>query len=133
MKKFNIFIIIALLLICGCAPTVMDADNRPCRGLTDSEIQYLVNITRSAMKHSVKKKTISPDEAEFALKNPPMVKIEYRGDAFGTAHITWRVGTRIVGLRFDQELNITLPSCTLVVTTAPDKDSILPDKSLKGR
>jgi len=85
------------------------------------------------MKNNVKKGMVSAAEAAFAEKNEPNVEIRYRGDRYGTAFITWRTRTRVIGLRFDNELDADMPSCALAISTVPDAVSILPDKSIKGR
>ena len=85
------------------------------------------------MKNNVKKGVVSAAEAAFAERNEPNVDIRYRGDCYGTAFITWRTRTRVVGLRFDNELDADIPSCSLTTSTVPDAVSILPNKSIKGR
>ena len=85
------------------------------------------------MKNNVKKGVVSAAEAAFAERNEPNVDIRYRGDRYGTAFITWRTRTRVIGLRFDNELDADIPSCSLAISTVPDAVSILPDKSIKGR
>lgn len=132
MRK-NIFLICVMILLAGCAPVVTDIYNRECRGLTASQVRHLVTLSRAAMMRNHKAQNISPRELKRMLKTAPAVKINYRGDAYGTAFITWRLGTKIIGLRFDGELDAELPSMSLMTTTAPDADSILPDKSIPGR
>ena len=132
MKSCIISLLLALVC-CSCAPTTQDIYGKSCTALTDRQIKRLIIKSRLAMKNNVKKGVVSASEAAFAERNEPNVDIRYRGDCYGTAFITWRTRTRVVGLRFDNELDADIPSCSLTTSTVPDAVSILPNKSIKGR
>ena len=130
------FSVLMLLLSSGCisGPTAMTDDGRKCRALTEKQLQYLIVMARNSLRAD-KKNNISPAELRIINNTPPDLNIEYRGDCFGTAIITWETPTRKLGMWFDRHLDVSIPQCAMIVQNTDGKKfgRIRPDKSLRGR
>ncbi|MBR7155339.1 MAG: hypothetical protein IKD22_00750 [Lentisphaeria bacterium] len=135
MSKNFLLILAALctLIFARCSTMTTDFIGRPCVALTETETARLVAIARAGIKKNSSKGIVTKSEAAFVIRNRPQVRIQYRGDKFGTAYITWRTKKRILEMRFDYDLTATLPTCALTIADAPDDKSRMPDKSLSGR
>ena len=124
-----------MLLFCGCATTVIQ-NGVEYEALSKKEIAHLVLISRASLKDSLQKKLISSAEYRFAQRNDPSVRIQYRGDRFGTASIMWRTPARILEFRYDENLtDEIIRKCSFSTYTVPkhERGGIKPDKSIKGR
>lgn len=92
---------VLLLLAAGCGPTVM-VDGERFAALTQEEQKFLVRIARLSLKHSPK--AISKEELAVVQKNDPAVELEYTGDKFGKALVTWQLPKRKLTVIFEGEL-----------------------------
>jgi hypothetical protein len=135
MSKLILLPLIAMCaaMFSGCNTITTDIDGRPCVALTESETARLVAIARAGIKKNSAKGIVTKSEAAFVIRNRPQVRIQYRGDKFGTAFVTWRPRKRILEMRFDYDLTAKLPTCALTIADAPDAKSLMPDKSISGR
>ena len=125
----------AIMLFCGCSTTVIQ-DGVAYEALSKKEIAHLVLISRASLKDSLQKKLISRAEYRFALRNEPSVRIQYRGDRFGTASILWRTPVRVLEFRYDENLtDEIIRKCSFSTYSVPEHErgGIKPDKSIKGR
>ncbi|MBE6357219.1 MAG: hypothetical protein E7058_08940 [Lentisphaerae bacterium] len=127
--------LLSMLLFSGCATRVVQ-DGISYEALSKKEIAHLVLISRASLKNSLQKKLISRAEYRFALRNEPSVRIQYRGDRFGTASILWRTPVRVLEFRYDEDLtDEIIRKCSFSTYSVPkhERGEIKPDKSIKGR
>ena len=137
MKSLILSLFVLTALISGgciIGPTATTDDGRTCRALSEKQLEYLIAITRNALK-SDKKNKISAFELRIINTTRPDINIEYRGDCFGTAIITWETPTRKIGMWFDRHLDVRIPQCAMIVQNTDGKNfgRIRPDRNLRGR
>ncbi|MBO5668039.1 MAG: hypothetical protein J6S43_02840 [Lentisphaeria bacterium] len=124
----------AVLLLTGCTSTVI-VDGVEYQALSKSQINHLVVISRAALQENLKKELITRQEYRYAMRNEPSVRVQYRGDRFGTATVSWRTGERLLEFRYDEDLTgEIIPKCSFATSFIPERErGIRPDKSLPGR
>ena len=130
------FFILSVLIFNGCVmgPTATTSDGRKCRALSDKQLSYLVAMARNALK-SDKKNNISAGDLRIINTTAPDINIEYRGDCFGTAIISWETPTRKLGMWFDRQLDLRIPQCAMIVQNTNGKNfgRTKPNRTLRGR
>ena len=121
-------------MFCGCASYVTVGDQR-YRALSRSQIDRLVLISRASLKESLNKKMITRLEYDEAMHLDPEVRIDYRGDEYGTAEITWRTGgRRLQFYYFDDLTEEIIKKCAFAISDIQEGERrIVPDKSIPGR
>ena len=136
MKLIAIFsAVAAMLLLTSCAAKVAGSDGNMYQPLSKKQQDRLVIISRAALKSNLDKKIITYTEYRDAMNTPPSIKINYRGDRFGTARITWRTRGRQLEFSYDEDLTAEIiPKTTFSTYVIPAHERrIQPDKSLPGR
>ena len=136
MKIVKLFAaLFAMLLLCSCATGVKGADGNTYQALSKSQIDHLVIISRASLKNNLNKNIISRIEYQDAMRYDPSVRIDYRGDRFGTARIIWRTRGRQLEFRYDDDLTAeVIPKCSFSTYIIPAHERrIQPDKSISGR
>lgn len=125
----------AMLLLTSCAAKVAGSDGNMYQPLSKKQQDRLVIISRAALKSNLDKKIITYTEYRDAMNTPPSIKINYRGDRFGTARITWRTRGRQLEFSYDEDLTAEIiPKTTFSTYVIPAHERrIQPDKSLPGR
>ena len=130
------FFVLTALISGGCiiGPTATTSDGRTCRALSEKQLEYLIVMARNALKAD-KRNKISAFEMKIINTTRPDINIEYRGDCFGTAIITWETPTRKLGMWFDRYLDVRIPQCAMIVQNTDGKNfgRIRPDRNLRGR
>ena len=128
-------LVFCIFLLSGCAGKVEGVDGMMYTPLSKSQIRHLVIISRASLKESLNKKRISRIEYRDAMKTEPMVKIEYRGDRFGTAYVSWRTRERLIEFRYEDDISAKIiPKCAFITSVIPPHErNIQPDKSIRGR
>lgn len=123
------------VVFCSCAAYVTTNDGMVYEALDDSEKARLVAIARKSLEDSLRKKMITSIEFNDAMKLAPEIKINYRGDKFGTAVVTWMTRGRRLEFRFDEDLTEDIIVKTSFSTSyiAPSERGVQPDKSIPGR
>ena len=99
-----LFAAAAMLLLTSCAAKVAGSDGNMYQPLSKKQQDRLVIISRAALKSNLDKKIITYTEYRDAMNTPPSIKINYRGDRFGTARITWRTRGRQLEFSYDEDL-----------------------------
>ena len=136
MKK-SVFLCAAMLIMLGtsCATYVTGRDGSRYKALTSSQTEHLVNISRAALKRNLDKNIISRTEFQDAMRYEPMVRVDYRGDRFGTAKVIWRTRGRQLEFTYDEDLTAEIiPKCSFATYIIPAHERrIQPDKSIQGR
>ena len=125
----------AMLLLTSCAAKVAGSDGNMYQPLSKKQQDRLVIISRAALKSNLDKKIITYTEYRDAMNTPPSIKINYRGDRFGTARITWRTRGRQLEFSYDEDLTAEIIHKTTFSTYVipAHERHIQPDKSLPGR
>ena len=75
-----------LLLTAGCGPTVK-VDGETYSALTEEEQNFLVRLARLSLERSPK--AISKEELVVVKQREPGMELEYTGDKFGKALVTY--------------------------------------------
>ena len=136
MKIIKLFSALsAMLMLCSCATKVAGTDGNMYEPLSRKQIDHLIIISRAALKTNLDKRIITRTEYRDAIQSEPMVKIDYRGDRFGTARVTWRTRGRQLEFRYDDDLTQEIiPKCSFSTYIIPAHERrIQPDKSIQGR
>lgn len=131
-----IFSAAALLIVflCGCTALVTMPDGTSYEALSNSEISRLVMISRLSLKENLQKKLITKAEYYDAMRKDPTVKIDYRGDRFGTATVTWRTRHRKLEFFYHDDLTAEVMPCSFATSFIPPEERLIaPDKSIQGR
>jgi hypothetical protein len=130
-----LFALCAVLLQCSCATYVTGTDGNLYEALSESEINDLIDISRVALNTNYKKRMITRNEYRDAMRSRPSVKIEYRGDKYGTATVIWRTSGRKLEFKYHDYLtDEIIPRCTFSTSYIPDEERrVQPDFSLQGR
>ena len=126
----------AALLFAGCssAPEGTTIFGDPCQPISAKRTHELIVYSRLAIRKNAKKYNFTPEEMRIVNKTYPQLMPKYRGDCFGTFLILWNTPQRVIGMRYENDLNAALPSCALVITTSDgDYKGVKPDKTLRGR
>ena len=125
----------AMLMLSSCATYVTGSDGNQYEALTEKEIDRLIIISRKAMPENLKKRLVSKREYEDVMRTLPTVKIDYRGDKYGTATVIWRTRGRKVEFQYHDFLtDEIIPRCSFSTSYIPDEERrIQPDYSLPGR
>ncbi|MBQ4329474.1 MAG: hypothetical protein IJC27_07080 [Lentisphaeria bacterium] len=134
MGKFFVCLA-AMLMLSSCATYVTGSDGNQYEALTEKEIGRLIIISRKAMPENLKKRLVSKREYEDVMRTLPTVKIDYRGDKYGTATVIWRTRGRKVEFQYHDFLtDEIIPRCSFSTSYIPDEERrIQPDYSLPGR
>ncbi|MBE6378743.1 MAG: hypothetical protein E7051_08010 [Lentisphaerae bacterium] len=134
MGKFFVCLA-AMLMLSSCATYVTGSDGNQYEALTEKEIDRLIIISRKAMPENLKKRLVSKREYEDVMRTLPTVKIDYRGDKYGTATVIWRTRGRKVEFQYHDFLtDEIIPRCSFSTSYIPDEERrIQPDYSLPGR
>ena len=134
MGKFFVCLA-AMLMLSSCATYVTGSDGNQYEALTEKEIDRLIIISRKAMPENLKKRLVSKREYEDVMRTLPTVKIDYRGDKYGTATVIWRTRGRKVEFQYHDFLTDEIsPRCSFSTSYIPDEERrIQPDYSLPGR
>ena len=125
-----------LILLSGCAvhPEAVTIFGDPCKAITPGRTHELIVYSRLAIRKNAKKHQFTAQELDIINNTYPQLLAKYRGDCYGTFSILWNTPQRIIGMRYENDLNAELPSCALVITTTNgDYKSIKPDKTIRGR
>jgi hypothetical protein len=136
MKIISLFsAVTAMLLLTSCAAKVAGTDGNMYQPLSKSQQERLIIISRASLKSNLDKKIISYTEYRDAINTKPSVRIDYRGDRFGTARITWRTRGRQLEFRFEDDLTAEIiPKTSFSTYVIPAHERrIQPDKSIPGR
>ena len=130
-----LFALCAVLFLCSCATYVTGTDGNLYEALSESEIDDLINISRKALNTNYKKHMITRNEYRDAMRLQPTVKVEYRGDKYGTATVIWRTSGRKLEFKYHDYLtDEVIPRCSFSTSYIPDEERrIQPDLSLQGR
>lgn len=129
-----VFSFMLLIAVSGCVSHVTMPDGNEYRALSRSEINRLILISRLSLKDNLDKKLITRKEYTDAMRNEPTVRIDYRGDRFGTATITWRTRDRKLEFYYHDDLTAEVLPCSFATSFIPPEErSIAPDKSIPGR
>jgi hypothetical protein len=124
----------AVTLLCSCTTYVITPDGQKYEALSKDEISRLIIISRLSLKDARNKNLITRNEYHDAMTLPPEVKIEYRGDRFGTAHVIWRTRDRLLEYLYHDDLTAEVMPCSFSVSYIPPEERrIMPDKSIPGR
>lgn len=122
--------VIIMAISSGCVSnTATTTDGRVCEALSDDQVNYLVVMTRNAVKKNGKKHNISDRELAFIMRAKPDIQVKYRGDRFGTMTISWETPHHIIGMRFDDHLDAHFPQCALMVRGTDGKKFQKPDQN----
>lgn len=122
------------LFLAGCAAYVETSDGRKYAALTDRQKDYLIDVSRQTLVKHLRRRLISRAECDFALKNPPEIRVDYRGDRYGSAVIFWRTPGRLLEFHYEDDLTVRFPVCSFAVRDIlPEERRIQPDKSIPGR
>jgi hypothetical protein len=134
MRKFFICLV-AVIMLSSCATYVTGTDGGKYEALTQKEINHLIIISRKAMPENLKKRLVSKREYDDVMRIVPTVKIEYRGDKYGTATVIWRTRGRKIEFQYHDYLtDEIIPRCSFSTSYIPDEERRLqPDYSLPGR
>lgn len=134
MGKFFICLV-AVIMLSSCATYVTGTDGGKYEALTQKEINHLIIISRKAMPENLKKRLVSKREYDDVMRIVPTVKIEYRGDKYGTATVIWRTRGRKIEFQYHDYLtDEIIPRCSFSTSYIPDEERRLqPDYSLPGR
>jgi hypothetical protein len=134
MRKFFICLV-AVIILSSCATYVTGTDGGKYEALTQKEINHLIIISRKAMPENLKKRLVSKREYDDVMRIVPTVKIEYRGDKYGTATVIWRTRGRKIEFQYHDYLtDEIIPRCSFSTSYIPDEERRLqPDYSLPGR
>lgn len=134
MRKFFICFV-AVIMLSSCATYVTGTDGGKYEALTQKEINHLIIISRKAMPENLKKRLVSKREYDDVMRIVPTVKIEYRGDKYGTATVIWRTRGRKIEFQYHDYLtDEIIPRCSFSTSYIPDEERRLqPDYSLPGR
>lgn len=129
-----LFAFCTALFISGCTSTVT-VDGVKYQALSKSQTARLVTISRASMHENLKKQLVTRQEYRYVMHNEPSVRIQYRGDRFGTATVSWRTKERLLEFRYDDDLTRKIiPKCSFATSVIPERErGIRPDKSLPGR
>ena len=131
--KRNLLWCALLFLLAGCT-TYVEVDGRRYAELSGRQKENLVSIARRSLVKHTKKGIITLVESEHAVKNDPEVRIQYRGDRFGSATVLWRTPGRQIEFHFEDDLTAEIPVCSMAVRPImPSERRIQPDKSIPGR
>lgn len=90
-----------LLLITGCSPTVK-VNGESYVAVTPEEQKFLIRLARLSLEHSPK--AISKEELAVVQKKEPGMELEYTGDKFGKALVSWQLPERKLTVVFEGEL-----------------------------
>lgn len=102
MKKTVCFLASALLLLAaGCGPTVK-VDGETYAALTEEEQKFLIRLARLSLERSPK--AISKEELAVVKKKEPGMELEYTGDKFGKALVSWQLPERKLTVIFEGEM-----------------------------
>lgn len=132
--KSVLYSIAALLILSGCAVYVTGYDGNEYKALSEKQIRHLVHISRVSLKKNLSKKIISPGEYRDAMNMQPEIRIDYRGDRYGTANISWRTRGRKLEFLYHDDLTAEVLPCSFATSVIPPQERrIMPDKSIPGR
>ncbi|MBR7120689.1 MAG: hypothetical protein IKC94_00420 [Lentisphaeria bacterium] len=135
MKLFILSAIMCFCAVfcCSCTTYAIGEDGNEYEALSKREIAHLVEISRAALQERLNKGIITRQEYYDAMHNEPMVRIDYRGDRFGTATITWRTRGRKLEFWYDENITSeTIPMCSFSVGIIPPQERrVQPDKSIR--
>ena len=130
---FSALMLCCTLFCCSCATYVTGEDGQSYKALTRSQKEHLVIISRGSLTERLRSGIITRQEYYDAMHNEPMVRIDYRGDRYGTATITWRTRGRILEFRYEEDLTADIiEKCTFSTGIIPPHERrIQPDKSIR--
>ncbi|MBO7327508.1 MAG: hypothetical protein J6W00_01890 [Lentisphaeria bacterium] len=133
--RLILFALFAVSGLCSCATYVTGSDGNRYEALSKREINHLVTVSRNSLRDNLKKRLITRKEYFDAMRSEPSVKIEYRGDKYGTATVIWRTSDRKLEFKYHDYLTAdVITRCTFSTSYISDADrGIQPDFSLKGR
>ena len=135
----KLFIIPALLvlLFCGACTTdhALTIYGDECQALTEEQFNYLIALARGTLKKNADKYKFTQEERDIIEKTAPRLQTEYRGDRYGTLFILWDTPQRRLGMRYENQLDIAMPSCAMIIgsTDGNHVGGIKPDKTRRGR
>ena len=122
MRKFFICLV-AVIMLSSCATYVTGTDGGKYEALTQKEINHLIIISRKAMPENLKKRLVSKREYDDVMRIVPTVKIEYRGDKYGTATVIWRTRGRKIEFQYHDYLtDEIIPRCSFSTSYIPDEE-----------
>ena len=123
------------VIFCSCATYVTTSDGETFEALSKKDKARLVAISRRSLEDSLRKRMVTQIEYNDAMKLSPEIKVDYRGDKFGTATVTWMTRGRKLEFRFDEDLTqeIIVKSSFATSYIAPSERGVQPDKSIPGR
>ena len=93
-------LLLLLLTAAGCGPTVK-VDGETYRALTQEDQKLLVRLARLSLERSPK--AVSREELAVIQKNEPAMEIDYTGDKFGRALVSWQLPERKLSVVFEGE------------------------------
>ena len=135
MKNIALLIFTAFCVLgcCSCATYVTTEDGSRYKALSRSQIEHLVTISRASLHDSLTKGMITRVEYYDAIHSEPMVRVDYRGDRFGTATVSWRTRGRLLEFRYEDDLTAKIIQKCLFSTSIipPQERRIQPDKSIR--
>ena len=135
MKIFTMaFLCLTVSALSGCAPRVVVNGNSYV-ALTSEEESMLKAIALKTLENNVGR-SIRESEFRFAKANDPTLIIDYSGDRYGDARVSWQMPTRKITLVFKGELLSDHMECLMqTVDNQPeliDFTDVPISKSIKG-
>lgn len=98
---FSAAALLLMMMITGCGPTVKVNGERYA-AVTPEEQKFLIRLARLSLENSPK--AISREELAVVQKREPEMKLEYTGDKFGKAQVSWQLPERKLAVVFEGEL-----------------------------
>ena len=133
MKKHILLGSLLLFLLTGCA-TYVEVDGNRYKALSGSQQEYLVQVSRHSLSRQLKKGLVTRAECNYVMRNQPEIRIQYRGDRYGSAVISWRTPGRLLEFHYEDDLTVQYPVCSFAVRPLqPTERGVQPDKSIPGR
>ena len=130
----SVVMLLSVFFCCSCATYETGEDGNSYKALTARQKERLVIISRGSLTGRLEDGIITRQEYYDAMHNEPMVRIDYRGDRYGTATVTWRTRGRQLEFRYDEDLTAEIiEKCSFAISISPPQERrIQPDKSIRS-
>ena len=130
----SVVMLLSVFFCCSCATYETGEDGNSYKALTTRQKERLVIISRGSLTGRLEDGIITRQEYYDAMHNEPMVRIDYRGDRYGTATVTWRTRGRQLEFRYDEDLTAEIiEKCSFAISIIPPQERrIQPDKSIRS-
>ncbi len=133
IAALSMMMLLGVFFCCSCATYETGEDGKSYKALTAAQKEHLVIISRGSLTERLESGIITRQEYYDAMHNEPMMRIDYRGDRYGTATLTWRTRGRLLEFRYDEDLTAEIiEKCSFSIGIIPPHERhIQPDKSIR--